>query len=103
MAAAMAALVLTGVPALIPLVVWGVGYGGVGVTLQLWIMRSGGGELGTALFVGAFNVSIALGALAGGRIADGLSVSAVMGAGAALAVISAAVAGIGGRSRTSGS
>jgi predicted MFS family arabinose efflux permease len=120
MAAAMAALVLTGVPALAALVVWGLGYGGVGVTLQLWIMRSGGGELATALFVGAFNVSIALGALAGGRIADGLSVSAVMWAGAGLAVISAALAavgggtgaragvsatgaGTGGRSRTSGS
>ncbi|UBU11880.1 MFS transporter [Nonomuraea gerenzanensis] len=102
MAAAMAALVLTGVPALVALVVWGLGYGGVGVTLQLWIMRSGGGELGTALFVGAFNVSIALGAFAGGRIADGLSVPAVMAAGAGLALAAAVVAAVAGRTRAGG-
>ncbi|MEV4746522.1 MFS transporter [Streptosporangium amethystogenes subsp. fukuiense] len=92
MALSMAALPLIGLP-LIVLMVWGLGYGGVGVTLQLWIMRSGGGEMGTALFVGAFNVSIALGSFAGGRIVDSVSISAVMWVGAALAVISAAVAG----------
>ncbi|WP_043618585.1 MFS transporter [Nonomuraea candida] len=103
MAVAMAALVLVGLPPLAALVVWGLGYGGVGVTLQLWIMRSGAGEMGTALYVGAFNVSIALGSFIGGRLTDGLSVSAVMWAGAALTLLSAAVAGIAGRSRTSGS
>ncbi|GGQ05116.1 MFS transporter [Streptosporangium pseudovulgare] len=90
-----AALPLVGLP-LVMLVVWGLGYGGVGVTLQLWIMRSGGGEMGTALFVGAFNVSIALGSFAGGRIVDGVSLSAVMWVGAALAVVSASVAGVAG-------
>ncbi|MFI7052304.1 MFS transporter [Streptosporangium canum] len=88
---------------LIMLVVWGLGYGGVGVSLQLWIMRSGGGEMGTALYVGAFNVSIALGSFAGGRVVDGVSISAVMWVGAALAVVSAIVAGVSGRSRTTGS
>ncbi|TMS00834.1 MFS transporter [Nonomuraea basaltis] len=102
MALATAALPLIGLP-LAVLVVWGLGYGGVGVTLQLWIMREGGGELGTALFVGAFNVSIALGSLAGGRIVDGVSISAVMWLGAVLSVLAAAVAGIWGRSRTTGS
>ena len=102
MSLAMAALPLIGLP-LVLLVVWGLGYGGVGVTLQLWIMRSGGGELGTALFVSAFNLSIALGALAGGRIVDDVSTSAVMWLGAALAMVSAVVAGIWGRSRTTGS
>ena len=97
MALSMAALPLIGLPLLV-LVVWGLGYGGVGVTLQLWIMRSGGGEMGTALFVGAFNVSIALGSFAGGRVVDGMSISAVMWVGAALAVVSAAAAGISGRS-----
>ena len=81
----------------------GLGYGGVGVTLQLWIMRSGGGEMGTALFVSAFNVSIALGAFAGGRIVDSVSTSAVMWLGAALAAVSATVAGIGGSRTTTGS
>ncbi|GAA3564184.1 MFS transporter [Nonomuraea rosea] len=102
MALATAALPLIGLP-LVMLVVWGLGYGGVGVTLQLWIMRAGGGEMGTALFVGAFNVSIALGAFAGGRVVDGVSISAVMWAGAGLAVLTALVAGIWGRSRTTGS
>ncbi|MER5423163.1 MFS transporter [Streptosporangium roseum] len=97
-----AALPLIGLP-LIMLVVWGLGYGGVGVTLQLWIMRSGGGEMGTALYVGAFNVSIALGSFAGGRVVDSVSISAVMWVGAVLAAVSAGTAGISGRSRTTGS
>ncbi|GII82344.1 MFS transporter [Sphaerisporangium siamense] len=96
MALATAALPLIGLP-LVVLVVWGLGYGGVGVTLQLWIMRSGGGEMGTALFVGAFNVSIALGSFAGGRVVDGASLSAVMWAGAVLAAVGAAVAAFSGR------
>ncbi|MGN9784225.1 MFS transporter [Nonomuraea sp. ZG12] len=105
MALSMAALPMTGVSpmGLALLVIWGLGYGGVGVSLQLWIMRSGGGEMGTALFVSAFNVSIALGAFAGGRVVDGVSTSAVMWLGAALAVVSGIVAGIWGRSRTTGS
>jgi predicted MFS family arabinose efflux permease len=102
MALSTAALPLIDLP-LIMLVVWGLGYGGVGVTLQLWIMRSGGGEMGTALYVSAFNVSIALGSFAGGRVVDGVSISAVMWVGAALAVVGAAVAGVSGRSRTTGS
>ncbi|MDF5757349.1 MFS transporter [Spongiactinospora sp. TRM90649] len=102
MALSTAALPLIGLP-LFMLVVWGLGYGGVGVTLQLWIMRSGGGEMGTALFVGAFNVSIALGSFAGGRVVDGVSISAVMWVAAALALVGAAVAAISGRSGTTGS
>ncbi|MEU3166981.1 MFS transporter [Streptosporangium sp. NPDC006930] len=102
MTLAMAVLPLIGLP-LVVLMVWGLGYGGVGVTLQLWIMRSGGGEMGTALFVGAFNVSIALGSFAGGRIVDSVSISAVMWVGAALALVSAATAGSSGRSGTTGS
>ncbi|MEZ7130655.1 MFS transporter [Nonomuraea sp. AD125B] len=101
-ALATAALALTA-PPLAAVVVWGFGYGGVGVTLQLWIMRSGGGELGTALFVSAFNLSIALGALAGGRVVDGVSITAAMWPAAALSLLAAAAAGIWGRSRTSGS
>ncbi|MGW5155895.1 MFS transporter [Nonomuraea wenchangensis] len=101
-ALATAALALAA-PPLAALVVWGLGYGGVGVTLQLWIMRSGGGELGTALFVSAFNLSIALGALAGGRVVDGVSITAAMWPAAALSLLAAAAAGIWGRSRTSGS
>ncbi|MBF8188757.1 hypothetical protein ITP53_24090 [Nonomuraea sp. K274] len=39
------ALVALPLPAML---VWVLGYGGVGVTLQLWIMPSGGGEQDTA-------------------------------------------------------
>ncbi|TDD09131.1 MFS transporter [Nonomuraea deserti] len=102
MALATAALPVIGLP-LAVLVVWGLGYGGVGVALQLWIMREGGGELGTALFVSAFNVSIAIGAFAGGRVVDGVSITAVMWLAAGLAALGAVVAGIWGRSRTTGS
>ncbi|MFG1700388.1 MFS transporter [Nonomuraea sp. NPDC049309] len=103
MSAAMLALVLTGVPPLAALLVWGLGYGGIGVALQLWLLRAGGGEQGTALYVCLFNLSIALGSFAGGRITDAVSVPAVMWTGAALTAVSAAVAGIWGRSRTTGS
>lgn len=97
-AVATAALALTGLP-LVMLVVWGLGYGGVGVALQLWIMRTGGGELGTALFVGAFNVSVALGSFAGGRVVDGLSISGAMWLGAIPAALTAVFAGVWGRIR----
>ncbi|MFI6989828.1 MFS transporter [Nonomuraea wenchangensis] len=101
-ALATAALALAA-PPLVALVVWGLGYGGVGVALQLWIMRSGGGEMGTALFVSAFNLSIALGALVGGRVVDGVSIAAAMWPAVVLSLLAAAAAGIWGRSRTSGS
>ncbi|WP_327089902.1 MFS transporter [Nonomuraea sp. NBC_01738] len=99
---AAAALAMSVTP-LLPLAVWGAAYGGVGVALQLWIMRWGGRELATAAFVSAFNVSVSLGSFLGGRILDGVSAPAVMWAGAGLALVSAAVAGIVDRSRRSGS
>ncbi|MFF0579842.1 MFS transporter [Streptosporangium saharense] len=98
-ALATAALPLVGLP-LVMLVVWGLGYGGVGVALQLWILRSGDGEMGTAFFVGVFNVSIALGAFVGGRIVDGVSLPGVMWVGTALALVAVAVTAAFGRTRT---
>lgn len=98
-ALATAALPLVGLP-LVMLVVWGLGYGGVGVALQLWILRSGDGEMGTAFFVGVFNVSIALGAFVGGRIVDGVSLPGVMWVGTALALVAVAVTAVSGRVRT---
>ncbi|MEV4097863.1 MFS transporter [Streptosporangium saharense] len=98
-ALATAALPLVGLP-LVVLVVWGLGYGGVGVALQLWIIRSGDGEMGTAFFVGVFNVSIALGAFVGGRIVDGVSLPGVMWVGTALALVAVAVTAVFGRART---
>lgn len=85
------------------LLLWGVAYGGVSVTLQIWLVRAGGGEAGTAMLTAVFNAAIAFGALAGGLAVDGVSVSAALWLGAGLALVSAGVAGIAGRRTTSGS
>ncbi|MET7464893.1 MFS transporter [Nonomuraea sp. NPDC005501] len=85
------------------LLLWGVAYGGVSVTVQIWIVRAGGGEAGTAMLTAVFNAAISLGALTGGRVVDGMSVPAVMWLGAGLSLAAAAVAGTWGRRRTSGS
>ncbi|MEC9244214.1 MAG: MFS transporter [Pseudomonadota bacterium] len=54
------------------LVLWGIAYGGVSVGLQSWMMKAAPSaiEVATALFVSIFNISIALGSLAGGQIVD---------------------------------
>ncbi|MDP4503728.1 MFS transporter [Nonomuraea turcica] len=54
------------------LVVWGLAYGGVSVTLQTWMLRAAPDmtESASSLFVAAFNLSIAFGALVGGLTAD---------------------------------
>ncbi|MFG3440140.1 MFS transporter [Nonomuraea sp. NPDC047897] len=85
------------------LLLWGVAYGGVSVTLQIWVGKAGGGEAGMALLTAVFNAAIALGALAGGLVVDRVSISAVLWLGAGLALVSAGVAGIGGRRTTNGS
>lgn len=56
----------------IMLIVWGVAYGGVSVALQTWMMKAAPGaiEIATSLFVSIFNVGIALGSFAGGRVVD---------------------------------
>ncbi|MBE1562917.1 MFS transporter [Nonomuraea africana] len=85
------------------LLLWGVSYGGVSVTGQLWVVRAGGGEAGMAMLSSVFNAAIALGALLGGTIVDAASPSAVMWFGAALALLTAAYAGTWGRRTTTGS
>ena len=54
------------------LILWGLAYGGVSVSLQTWMMKSAPSdvEVATALFVAIFNIGIAAGSLAGGRIVD---------------------------------
>lgn len=58
------------------LAVWGLGYGAMPVALQVWIdkVSQGAGEAGMALFVMNFQLSIALGAWAGGRLVDGAGI-----------------------------
>lgn len=55
------------------LLLWGLAYGGVSVGLMTWMMKAApkAMEVATALYVGTFNVGIALGAWVGGRMVDG--------------------------------
>ncbi|MCK7623422.1 MFS transporter [Streptomyces sp. RS10V-4] len=76
--------------------VWGLAYGGVSVSTQTWLMTAApdAREAASALFVAVFNGAIALGALAGGRAADGWGTGGVVplaGALAAGALLTAAL------------
>lgn len=79
------------------LLLWGLSYGGVSVALQTWVMQAGRGavEAATSLFVGVFNLAIALGALAGGASVDHWGLPATLLAAAACML--AALAALAGR------
>ncbi|GAA4105124.1 MFS transporter [Actinomadura miaoliensis] len=81
------------------LVVWGLAYGGVSVSVQTWFLRSGTSapEAASAVFVSGFNGAIALGALLGGRIVDSVAVPGVLWTGGALAALAAATVLVFGR------
>lgn len=57
---------------LVALVIWGLAYGGTTVSTQAWghAAAPDAPEASSALLVGVFNASIALGAFTGGRVAD---------------------------------
>lgn len=61
----------------VTLLVWGLAYGGVSVALITLIMKAAprAMEIATALYVGIFNIGIALGAWAGGQVVDGRGLS----------------------------
>ncbi|ARF56359.1 MFS transporter [Streptomyces gilvosporeus] len=87
-----------GVPgAALVVAVWGLAYGGVSVSTQTWLMAAApkAREGASALFVAVFNGAIALGALTGGRAADGWGVAGVMGLGGVLAVGALVTVGVG--------
>ncbi|QES41650.1 MFS transporter [Streptomyces venezuelae] len=95
--AGLAAVVLLMVPAgaslaasVALLVAWGLAYGGVSVSAQNWVMDAAphAREAASALFAGVFNVAIALGAFAGGRVADSRGAGAVLWLGGGLAGLS---------------
>ncbi|MEU5777803.1 MFS transporter [Streptomyces venezuelae] len=95
--AGLAAVVLLMVPAgaslaasVALLVAWGLAYGGVSVSAQNWVMAAAphAREAASALFAGVFNVAIALGAFAGGRVADSRGAGAVLWLGGGLAGLS---------------
>ncbi|WP_433256730.1 MFS transporter [Streptosporangium sp. CA-135522] len=71
------------------LILWGLAFGGVPVSVQTWILRAApqSAEAATALNTSVFNLAIALGALFGGIIADNVAIAGVLWFGAALAVL----------------
>jgi len=75
------------VVAVVLLLGWGLGYGGVSVSTQSWLLASAprASEAATTLFVAVFNVAISLGALVGGWTVDVVSPAGVMWLGGALA------------------
>ncbi|RKS07113.1 putative MFS family arabinose efflux permease [Nocardiopsis sp. Huas11] len=77
------------VPAGAILVLWGLGYGAVPVTFQTWILDAApdATEAATSLYVSAFNLSIALGALVGGLAVDGIGTTSVLWIGGGLVVL----------------
>ncbi|MGK4579543.1 MFS transporter [Kitasatospora sp. HPMI-4] len=68
------------------LAVWGFAYGGVGVSLQMWVFKasSKSAEAVGAVFVMAFNLSISLGALIGGHVMDRFGAACTTWTGAVL-------------------
>ncbi|BCY09147.1 MFS transporter [Actinoplanes sp. L3-i22] len=72
-ALAMTVLGTTTAGAIIVLAIWGLVYGTVPVAMQTWIFTADRStpEGGSALYISAFQISVAGGSLLGGRIVDG--------------------------------
>lgn len=62
------------------MVLWGLIYGGVSVSLMTWMMRAAPHaiEIATALYVGVFNIGIASGSWAGGQLVDNLGLRSLL-------------------------
>ncbi|MFF8646035.1 MFS transporter [Streptomyces sp. NPDC015345] len=73
------------------LIVWGLAYGGVSVGLQTWMIKAApqAVEAASSLWVAVFNLSIGLGALAGGLIVDTFTLQGVLWLGGACALAAA--------------
>jgi predicted MFS family arabinose efflux permease len=73
------------------LLLWGLAYGGVSVSLQSWMIAAAprAVEAATALWVSVFNLAIGLGALVGGLVVDGTALVGVLWLAAALFVVAA--------------
>ncbi|MFC9970457.1 MFS transporter [Spirillospora sp. NPDC127200] len=92
LSAVMALFALAGtgrVAALVLLVAWGLAYGGVSVSLQTWMLKAAPdeAEAATSLYVAAFNLSIALGALLGGALVDATTTTGVLWTAGLLALL----------------
>lgn len=78
---------------------WGLAFGAVPIVVQAWIYKAAPAdfESGSALLVSTFQIAIASGALLGGRIVDGFSVSGALLAGGLLTFAAAATMWLFGR------
>ncbi|TQM14621.1 MFS transporter [Pseudonocardia kunmingensis] len=81
------------------LLLWGLAYGGVSVSLQSWMVAAAprAVEAATALWVAVFNLAIGLGALVGGLVVDRTALTGVLWLAAALFLLAALVVRFGGR------
>jgi predicted MFS family arabinose efflux permease len=98
LAMALMALTVSGViAAAAVLMLWGIGYGMVSPAVQTWYLRAAPreAEAATSLNTLMFNLSIALGSLAGGLVVDSAATRSVLWIGALLLVPVAFLAGRG--------
>ncbi|KGE79248.1 MFS transporter [Halomonas sp. ND22Bw] len=74
------------------LMLWGAVFGSISVSLQTWILKSAlNTEAATALMAFVFNLSIGIGAMAGGRVVDAIGLSGVLLGAGGLFVLAAAL------------
>ncbi|RSS85640.1 MFS transporter [Streptomyces sp. WAC05292] len=73
------------------LVLWGLAFGGVSVSLQTWMLKYAPDsmEAASALWVSVFNLSIALGALVGGLVVDNIELTTVAWIGGGVVLLTA--------------
>uniref|UniRef100_A0A8H9YUA2 MFS transporter n=1 Tax=Pseudomonas tritici TaxID=2745518 RepID=A0A8H9YUA2_9PSED len=83
------------------LIFWGLAYGGLSVGLMTWMMKAAprAVEIASALYVGVFNIGIALGAWAGGKLIDTVTLRDTLWLASGLAVIALFSAVIAGRAQ----
>lgn len=96
LAAALALFTLVGgtpVTGIALLIMWGLVFGTVPVSVQTWIFKSsvGQAEAATALNTSVFNLAIALGALIGGVVVEAVSIRGALWVGAAVAILTSVV------------
>lgn len=77
----------------VAIALWGLSYGGLSVSGQIWMTRSAPHRVEhvTGLYVGVFNAAIALGAFLGGIVVEAVSITSLLWSGAALTVVALAV------------
>ncbi|WP_035853884.1 MFS transporter [Cryptosporangium arvum] len=73
----------------VPVAVWAIGFGAVPTAFQTWIARTEPDRLepATGLMIATFQLAIALGAVAGGVLVDGVGVRAALVAGGVAALL----------------